>query len=614
MCGGRTTSPRCMPNVLGNGTFRRVLLNLDGTTLHHIVAHVCQAWRFAAMADDIWTSLLLRDFPSSILQPLPHAKWIYVYLAEQSRRSVLSTPVQVLPCGARLHVTLDGQGFHILLGASGPIELFGRARSRKSSRDAWKTIDLSLSSTHVAIVPSSAHSNFATTQASFHLPTTDIKQTKAHLHFETTTVANGSRRPPTIVVFDSEEVASAWCAAILHNIRDFQSKYRKIVAPSSSTTASPRSGRKFALPRDSRHHLRKFHAFRLTQAIQAVSKPCERRSISSSVLNALHGKPHGSHDADSYNDHHLDPAWIAHLTSPRCAGGCGSAVDGNLWTCCPKCERHAALVATRSGDTLLRRERAAFHLVPQPSIVVMALLHNPDTFEGHAIGQFVGRFKKVTTALSSQAAHGNLCATRDVIANLTQYMVAFRQPELASCGVSADEIAAAVYLAIERTVCLQMQTWLEAWVQISVADRDQDMLCKMLAAWAKVPPTAAQFGLANDFVLVKWDAAVQSLRDMDNEVLPSGKLRHLLHAAKEIFDLHAHSGLGDAATRALSADDFLPVFIFCVCQASLRTPLATIEYLWCLCNDESLKGEAGYYLTMLEASLEYVRTYEPRLA
>ncbi|RQM30507.1 hypothetical protein B5M09_001629 [Aphanomyces astaci] len=99
---------------------------------------------------------------------------------------------------------------------------------------------------------------------------------------------------------------------------------------------------------------------------------------------------------------------------------------------------------------------------------------------------------------------------------------------------------------------------------------------------------------------MRWDVvcvyalgrSVQSLRYMDDEVVPYLKLHHLLASAKAIFDLHAHavSGQADAASRALSADDFLPVFIFCVCQAFLRSPLATLECMWSLCREDPLKG------------------------
>ncbi|RLO03624.1 hypothetical protein DYB28_008431 [Aphanomyces astaci] len=210
-----------------------------------------------------------------------------------------------------------------------------------------------------------------------------------------------------------------------------------------------------------------------------------------------------------------------------------------------------------------------------------------------------------------QPGHGNLCATRDVVANLTQYIVAYRQHELGACGGGADEIAVAVHLAVERSVCLSMQKWLQASTHTCVAHRDPYKLRQRMAAWANGLPTAPQYGFAVEVASIRWDVAVQSLRYMDDEVVPYLKLHHLLASAKAIFDLHVHavSGQADAASRALWADDFLPVFIFCVCQALLRSPLATLECMWSLCKEDSLKGEAGFYLTMLDAALEYIRTY-----
>ncbi len=115
------------------------------------------------------------------------------------------------------------------------------------------------------------------------------------------------------------------------------------------------------------------------------------------------------------------------------------------------------------------------------------------------------------------------------------------------------------------------------------------------------------------------------LRAMDSDEWPSAKLRRLLQACKEIYNVY-----GQAHPRDLSADDFLPVFIYCLCSSHLQEPLTTLESLWTLCPQASLQGttrdndtcddmvwlvlilfsagETGYYLTMLEASLEYIRS------
>lgn len=62
---------------------------------------------------------------------------------------------------------------------------------------------------------------------------------------------------------------------------------------------------------------------------------------------------------------------------------------------------------------------------------------------------------------------------------------------------------------------------------------------------------------------------------------------------------------------ALAADDFLPIFIFvvvqCCTQAAMPAPMRTRDLLWALADDTHLQSEAGYYLTMFEAALEFLK-------
>ena len=61
-----------------------------------------------------------------------------------------------------------------------------------------------------------------------------------------------------------------------------------------------------------------------------------------------------------------------------------------------------------------------------------------------------------------------------------------------------------------------------------------------------------------------------------NSTLPCTKLRAIVNAAREISQLHVQEHHGDDLTGG--ADDFLPVFIFCVVQANLERPCALCMY------------------------------------
>lgn len=98
------------------------------------------------------------------------------------------------------------------------------------------------------------------------------------------------------------------------------------------------------------------------------------------------------------------------------------------------------------------------------------------------------------------------------------------------------------------------------------------------------------------------------------------RLQALVHAAKAIYSefkcevlpiLRAQKGDSLSSTDAmLGADDFLPIFIFVVCQAHLLHPLWNKDLLWRLCHPDQLRGESGYYLTMYESAIEFIDTVE----
>ena len=97
--------------------------------------------------------------------------------------------------------------------------------------------------------------------------------------------------------------------------------------------------------------------------------------------------------------------------------------------------------------------------------------------------------------------------------------------------------------------------------------------------------------------------------------LPTDKLKALLGASQAIFGSFAaeqrrknHSSSGESGDiPVLGADDFLPIFIFCTVRAELEQPMYDKALMWSLCDGDMLAGEGGYYLTVFEAALEYVK-------
>lgn len=99
--------------------------------------------------------------------------------------------------------------------------------------------------------------------------------------------------------------------------------------------------------------------------------------------------------------------------------------------------------------------------------------------------------------------------------------------------------------------------------------------------------------------------------------LPCTKLRAILKAARAISSLLANQGnYGDrdgkegsanSGTQYLGADDFLPIFIYCVVQADMERPCALCVLLRTLCDRMNRIGEVGYYLASFEAAITHIQ-------
>lgn len=70
--------------------------------------------------------------------------------------------------------------------------------------------------------------------------------------------------------------------------------------------------------------------------------------------------------------------------------------------------------------------------------------------------------------------------------------------------------------------------------------------------------------------------------------------------------------MGDAKhkTYFLAADDFFPIFVYVVVNSTIESPEFSKQYIWNLAQKNSLNGEGGYYLTVFEAAIQYIKTLD----
>lgn len=136
-----------------------------------------------------------------------------------------------------------------------------------------------------------------------------------------------------------------------------------------------------------------------------------------------------------------------------------------------------------------------------------------------------------------------------------------------------------------------------------------------------------------------WDSVSKILSmGVGMSTLPCEKLQAIVDAAKEVARLYddehnsktknLKDGMNDDENekqstiprnlsrssfqkeKTLSADDFLPIFIFCVVRAELERPCALCVLLRTLCDPSKRIGEMGYYLASFEAAISHIGDWD----
>jgi hypothetical protein len=111
----------------------------------------------------------------------------------------------------------------------------------------------------------------------------------------------------------------------------------------------------------------------------------------------------------------------------------------------------------------------------------------------------------------------------------------------------------------------------------------------------------------------QWSSVSSILKEgVGLSTLPCAKLRAIVEAAREISRLYSiEHDVSEHPVHSreshLGADDFLPIFIFCVIKAEMERPCALCVLLRTLCDRINRIGEIGYYLASFEAAISHIQ-------
>ncbi|TYZ62312.1 hypothetical protein PybrP1_009476 [[Pythium] brassicae (nom. inval.)] len=287
-----------------------------------------------------------------------------------------------------------------------------------------------------------------------------------------------------------------------------------------------------------------------------------------------------------------------------CESAGGDAPPASL---CPRC--NLSFIAP-SEDALVDVTRE-----------VQLILASPYSPEGSTSGAFIkdNAGRPVSNA-----------KIRQFMAGLADYMIHTRMNELRLLGGHTDvgssddddESAAAAEASpfnegacefIERTVGI-IYDQIEERVVFPLYKTIRDNVVQQTRADAKVirgkievlrSKSQAFFGIVPESVSPSnWASASAKLKAVDKVSLPYMKRAYLLAACKEIYSVY-HT---EHPTNApMSADDFIPAFIYVLIQSGLDDPVALRELITFFDAGGS-QGEIAYFVTCLEIALEYIRS------
>ena len=143
---------------------------------------------------------------------------------------------------------------------------------------------------------------------------------------------------------------------------------------------------------------------------------------------------------------------------------------------------------------------------------------------------------------------------------------------------------------------------------------DEDFIAKLqtLCDWSQI-----NWGIKPELVSpLGWQNAIFELTALEHHLTPTMHLLALSRCMNAIYSEFKLVVLPSLVARGgdnafLGADDLVPIFIYVLSRSGLRRPILYKEQMWGLCHPGQLIGESGYYLTVFESAIEFIKDIDP---
>lgn len=332
--------------------------------------------------------------------------------------------------------------------------------------------------------------------------------------------------------------------------------------------------------------------------------------------------------ADSEEERAL---WVAHLSSVAS----GDNKRTNKGQCIPLLETlvadlerscscmHIDVDRISKNKPACRRCTASFNFKSEDALMdvsreVMLILASPYSPEGSTTAAFLKQF-----ARSHNAKNSDLKALRQFMVELADYMTFTRMNELAMLGGNpnasinqessrylnsasaaafSDRIIAIIHGQIEERILHPFYRTI-----VDQFNMQSSFEAKIIGRKMEVLRSKSQFffGLTiNNISSSNWSGACSKLKLVDSVELPYLKKKNLIHACHEIYAIYNEEHQNNAP---MSADDFIPAFIYILIHSSIENALL-LKDLITKVGLGSPFGEDAYFVSCLEIALEYIRS------
>jgi len=157
---------------------------------------------------------------------------------------------------------------------------------------------------------------------------------------------------------------------------------------------------------------------------------------------------------------------------------------------------------------------------------------------------------------------------------------------------------------LQRVVIYPLQERILETIGSYTAEKDRMLNDRILDLRER---TQEMFGIPDYLISADlWESAINEFELIDRCEIPTDKLSVILSTSRVISDIaNLCKQKHGKEAGFLSADEFLPVFMYVVCHSNVTNLERLFEYLYQLTDSTQLYGEIGYYLTVLASTLQF---------